>query len=87
MILKNYLIYNRKKFISLENLRRFKMARGETKDRKDIEMINIIISKSPIAFEPSQFFRRQWYKTKAIIIKTLQKLGIYEKLRKKILGR
>ena len=83
----NFLIYNRKKFISLENLRRFKMSRREIKDKADIKLINAILSKPDSTFEPAQLLRRQWYKHKATLIKLLQKLGIYEQLRKKLLGR
>ena len=83
----NHLLFNGWKFVSLENLYRFKMARREQKDEGDVKLIKKILVTPRYSYDPKQMVRRQWYKHKAVLIKLLKDIGVYEKLRRMILGR
>ena len=43
----NYFYYDGYKFLTLQNVKKMKKKRGETKDKKDIYLINTIIKKQP----------------------------------------
>lgn len=85
----NYFYYNGLKFVSLIQLKNMKINRNETKDKEDIKLINLILSKKKIIsifFHKTKFYfyknlRIKKIKLKKLLIDILKKLGLFNKVK------
>lgn len=85
----NYLFYNDLKFITIDNLKRFKKNRNENKDQVDIQLLNSAISKKK-SIRMTTIKVLNWINRRLRTLNnyfresakySLKKIGIYEKAR------